>query len=69
MYKGHVDKAKGGRFEVGGGIGGAWRGEVGRKWRQLYLNNNLKNIFKKKYNTDCQSVLYSRYILRLKRLK
>ena len=34
MYKGHMDKAKGGRFE--GGAGGRGRG----KWRQVYLNNN-----------------------------
>ena len=38
MYKGHMDKAKGGQdrgWEVGmAGVGG--------KWRQLYLNNKKK---------------------------
>ena len=47
MYKGQVDKAKGGRSE-----GGRWRwvrlGDVvGAKWRQLYLNDNKKYIKKK----------------------
>ena len=36
MYKRHMDKAKGGRFEGGAG------GLMGRKWRHLYLNNNKK---------------------------
>ena len=40
MYKGHMDKVKGAwdqRCEVRmAGSGGV----VGRKWRQLYLNNN-----------------------------
>ena len=38
-YKGHMDKTKGRALEVGdiwGGLGGV----VGRKCRQLYLNNN-----------------------------
>ena len=46
MYKGHMDKTKGGwdqGWEVGmAGVGG---GVEGGNWRQLYLNNN-----KKKYN-------------------
>ena len=35
-------KPKGGRIEGGrwGWVG--WEGVVGRKWRQLYLNNNKK---------------------------
>ena len=43
MYKGHIDKAKGGRFKrrrlgwVGQGAMMVW------KWRQLYLNNNNNN--------------------------
>ena len=40
MYKGHMDKAKGWKdqgWEVGC-VG--QRRVVGRKWRQLYLNNN-----------------------------
>ena len=46
MYKGHTDKAKGGRIE-----GGRWgwlgqRGVVRGKCRQLYLNNNKKIFFK-----------------------
>ena len=47
-YKGHTDKTKGGGIRGGrwGWLG--WRGEVGRKWRQLYLNNNKKYIEKKK---------------------
>ena len=48
MHKGHMDKAKGGRID--GGIR-EWvgrRGVVGRKWRQLYLNNNLKKEKKEK---------------------
>ena len=43
-------KPKGGRIEGGrwgmGGVGGV----VGRKWRQLYLNNNKKSLKKKKTN-------------------
>ena len=39
IYKGHMDRAKGGwdqGWEVGmAGVGGV----VGGKWRQLYLNN------------------------------
>ena len=47
MYKGHMDKAKGGRIE-GGRQGWMERGEVvGGKWTQLYLNNNKKNKNKK----------------------
>ena len=42
MYKGHMDKAKGGEdwgWDTGMiGVGGVVRG----KWRQLYLNNNKK---------------------------
>ena len=42
MYKGHMNKAKGDWI-----TGGRWgwvgqRGVMGRKWRHLYLNNNLK---------------------------
>ena len=45
--EGHMDKAKGRRFEGGrrGWVG--QEGIVGGKWRQLYLNNN-KKLFKKK---------------------
>ena len=43
MYKGHRDKTKG----VGISGGRWWRlgggGGVGRKWKQLYLNNNKIN--------------------------
>ena len=43
MYKGQLDKIKGGQdqgWEVEkAGVGGV----VGVKWRQLYLNNNKKN--------------------------
>ena len=47
-YKGHMDKIKG----EGGGWGGrwvwlGWGGGMGRKGRQLLLNNNLKNSLKK----------------------
>ena len=35
IYKGHMNKTKGG-CEVG-------MNRVGGKWRQLYLNNNNKN--------------------------
>ena len=36
VYKGHMDKAKGGvGLRVGGGVSGG-------KWKQLYLNNNKK---------------------------
>ena len=42
MYEGHMDKAKGGRFEGGRwGWGGVW-GRVGVKMEKLYLNNNKK---------------------------
>ena len=36
-------KLKGGKIECGrwGWLG--WMGVVGGKWRQLFLNNNLKN--------------------------
>ena len=44
--KGHMDKAKGGSFEGGRWMGGA-RGYGGMKWRQLYLNNNQKEIIYK----------------------
>ena len=49
MYKGHVDKLKEGRIE-----GRRWDclvcgGVVGRKWRQLYLNNNKKREREKEY--------------------
>ena len=42
MYKGPMDKPKGGRIK-----GERWRwvepgGVEGRKWRQLYLKNNKK---------------------------
>ena len=47
-YKGHMDKTKG----EGGSKGGrwvwlGWGGGMGRKCRQLYLNDN-KTILKKK---------------------
>ena len=44
MYKGHMDKAKVEEdrgWEVG--MAGV-EGSDGRKWGQLYLNNNLKSI-------------------------
>ena len=48
MYKGHMDKIKGGRIQGGkwGWLG--WEGVVGGKWRQVYLNNNkiIKFIIK-----------------------
>ena len=41
MYKGHVDKVKGGKIKGGGGKAVmGWSG--GGKWRQLYLNTNKK---------------------------
>ena len=42
-YKGHKDQIKGGGIRGGrwGWLG--WEGVVRRKWRQLYLNNNLKS--------------------------
>ena len=53
MDKGHMDKAKVGRFR-GGRRGWVGQGaEVGGKWRQLYLNNN-KKIYK--YHGWCGSV-------------
>ena len=42
MYKGHMDKDKGGRFEGGKWRWVGWGGMVGLKWKQLYLNNNKK---------------------------
>ena len=40
MYKGHMDKTKE-RQDQGWGVGMAGvGGEIGGKWRQLYLNNN-----------------------------
>ena len=46
MYKGHMDKAKGGRIK-GGRWGWMGQGGVqGGKWRQLYLNNSKKIIKK-----------------------
>ena len=48
MYKGPMDKPKGGRIE-GGRWGWAGRGKaVAGKWRQLYLNNTKKRLKKKK---------------------
>ena len=46
MYKGHMDKTKG-RWDQGWememvGLGGV----AGGKWRQLYLNDNKKNLEK-----------------------
>ena len=43
MYKGHMEKTKGGRIKGGkwGWLG--WRRE---EWRQLYLNNNKKKLKK-----------------------
>ena len=43
MYKGHMDEAKGGRIKGGKQRWVGWGERVGEKWRQLYLNNNLKN--------------------------
>ena len=41
-YKGYMDKTKG-EWNQGREVGIAgWRGEMGGKWRQLYLNNNKK---------------------------
>ena len=40
MYKGHMDKAN----ECGSRRGVGWGGLVGRKWRQLYLNNSKKKF-------------------------
>ena len=43
MYKGHMDKAKGG-WDRGWDVERDGEGVlVGGKWRQLYLNNNNKN--------------------------
>ena len=39
MYKGHMDKAKGG-WDRGWEVGMARVRGVWGKWRQLYLNNN-----------------------------
>ena len=41
MYKGHMDKAKGGGIEGGRWEWVGWGGLLGGKWRQLYLNNNF----------------------------
>ena len=38
MYKGHMDKAKGGMFEGGRRGWGAGGDVAGRKWSQVYLN-------------------------------
>ena len=49
IYKGHMDKTKGGRFEGRrwGWLGwGKWWGE---KCRQLYLNNNKRKLKKTKH--------------------
>ena len=47
MYKGHMDKANGDRIKDGRWGCLRWGGVVGRKWRQLYLNNNKKRLQKK----------------------
>ena len=51
MYKGHMDKAKGGRIKGGkwGWLG--WGVVMGGKLRQMYLSNNKKNVKKRKTNT------------------
>ena len=47
IYKGHMDKAKG-QWDKGWKVGMAGvGGVVGRKWRQLYLNNNKKKVKKR----------------------
>ena len=44
IYKGHMNKTKEGGIRDGrwGWLG--WGRVVGRKWRQLYLNNKTKNF-------------------------
>ena len=42
MYKGHMDKAKRGRFEGGRWGWMGWGVVMRGKWRQLYLNKNKK---------------------------
>ena len=41
MYKGHMDKTKGGRIK--GGKWGWLGGSAGGIWRQPHLNNNKKS--------------------------
>ena len=43
MYKGHMDKVKGGRIEGGRQQWVGQGGVLGGEWRQLYLNNSKKN--------------------------
>ena len=51
IYKGHMDKTKGGWNQRKGGKNGWGRGRVvGEKCRQLYLNNN------KKYNIKTTTI-------------
>ena len=46
MYKGHMDKVKGGRFEVGGGMGGE-REHGGVKMEMTVLEQQFKKRKKK----------------------
>ena len=65
MYKGHTDKAEGGRIEGGRwgwvGWGEAWWWGKGR---QLYLNSN-KNIFFKEYSTLYQDQSFAIFHVKL----
>ena len=53
MYKGHMDKTKGGRIRRG--RWGCWGGAMwwGGKWRQLYLNSNKKKKLYPAYSYHC----------------
>ena len=70
MYKGHMDKAKGGRIKGGKQVWVGWGEVVGKKWRQRYLNNNLKKrgkiiLLKKEfviYAATFISILLSHYL-------
>ena len=66
MYKGHMDKAKGGwdwGWEVGmAGVGGSGGGG---KWRQLYLNKNKKekNFYLSKLQYSSLILLYTFFFI------
>ena len=59
MYKGHMDKAEGGRFEGGRWGWEGWGSMEVCKWRQLYLNNK-KRIFRALF--DLALPLFSSHI-------